>query len=77
MAASVVLANTLTQQTMRHFSAQAPKTATRLQSAVASTIIGAAVVLPFVPPALESKRERDLGHPNANRKQYAPFCCHT
>ena len=25
---------------------------------------------------IESKRERESGHPNATKKHYAPLCCH-
>lgn len=69
------MSSALAQTAIRHFSAQAPKPASRFESAVAGTLIASAVVLPFVPPAIESKKERDLGHPNAMRKHYAPLCC--
>jgi len=68
--------SSLTHTAVRHFSAQAPKPATKLQSTIAGTLITSAVLLPFVPPAIESKRERESGHPNASRKHYAPLCCH-
>ena len=74
--AVTIISNTLAQSAIRHFSAQATKPATKLQSAVAGSMISAAVVLPFVPPALESKREREQGHPNANKKHHAPLCYH-
>jgi len=77
MSVSGVVANSVAHTAVRHFSARAPRPATRLQSAIAGAFITSAVVLPFVPPAIESKRERDSGHPNAARKQhYAPLCCH-
>jgi len=76
MSIASAVTTTLTQTAVRHFSAQAPKPATKLQSAVAGAIITSAVILPFVPPAMESKRERESGHPNAFKKHYAPLCCH-
>ena len=76
MSLSGAVTNTLTHSAVRHFSAQAPKPATRLQSTIAGVLITSAVVLPFVPPAIESKKERDLGHPNASKKHYGPLCCH-
>ena len=77
MAIATTLASSLAQHTMRHFSAQARKPATKAQSAFTSAVIGTAMILPFVPPAIESKRERDHGHPNAYKKHHAPFCCHS
>ena len=72
---SAQLSNNLTQMAVRHFSAQIPRQATKTQQVVATAIISTAVVLPFIPPAIESKRERERGQ-TSKRQHYAPLCCH-
>lgn len=67
---------TIVSQTIRQFSAQAARPISKAQSAMTTTIIASAVALPFVPPALESARERKMGHPNAERKHSVPLCRH-
>ncbi|GAD93543.1 MFS transporter, putative [Paecilomyces variotii No. 5] len=53
--------------TIRHFSAHRPRPDTRASRFVASSCIVSAVVLPFIPPAIESSREKSLGYPNHNK----------
>lgn len=80
MTLSAHLCKNLARQASRHFSAQAPKQATRSQQVTVTTFICSAVLLfcfRSSPPAIVSKRERQQGHPNAHRKQYAPFCWHS
>lgn len=66
----------LTTQAVRAFSAQATRPISRTSSAITTVLVSSAVVLPFVPPTLESVKERRLGHPNANRKHHVPLCRH-
>ncbi|RJE19329.1 hypothetical protein PHISCL_08339 [Aspergillus sclerotialis] len=64
---ALALANPLLRPTVRRFSARRPKPNSRASRVVAMSCIVSAVVLPFVPPALESSRERNLGYPNHNK----------
>jgi hypothetical protein len=75
MTLATVVRSNLTRSTVRQFSARAPEPTTRTQQAVTTSLIASAVLLPFIPPALESRRERLLGHPNA-RKHQTPLCFH-
>jgi hypothetical protein len=52
---------------VRRFSASRPKPNTRTSRIVTMSCIVSAVVLPFVPPALESSREKSLGYPSHNK----------
>ncbi|KAJ9240236.1 hypothetical protein DTO169E5_4024 [Paecilomyces variotii] len=61
--------------TIRHFSARRPRPDSRASRFVASSCIASAVVLPFIPPAIESSREKSLGYPNHN-KSHPPLCFH-
>jgi hypothetical protein len=49
---------------IRHFSVRRPPADTRTSKFVASSCLVSAVLLPFVPPALESFREKDKSCPN-------------
>ncbi|OQD73519.1 hypothetical protein PENDEC_c015G01678 [Penicillium decumbens] len=60
---------------IRHFSAHRPRPDSRTARAVSWTCIVSGVVLPFVPPALESSRQRKSGSPNSN-KHNPPLCFH-
>ena len=64
---TAALATPLLRPTVRHFSAHRPKPNSRASRIVAMSCIVSAVVLPFVPPALESSKERNLGYPNHNK----------
>src|SRR3954451_25284703 len=75
MALATVIRSSLSHSAIRHFSARAPEPTSRTQQAIATSLITSAVLLPFIPPALESRRERSLGHPNA-RKHQTPLCFH-
>ncbi|KAJ5795208.1 hypothetical protein N7457_001807 [Penicillium paradoxum] len=46
---------------IRHFSAQRPRPDSRAARAITMGCIASGVVLPFVPPALESSRHRSSG----------------
>ncbi|KAJ5191569.1 uncharacterized protein N7498_010554 [Penicillium cinerascens] len=52
---------------IRHFSAHRPRPDSRASRAVALSCLVSGVVLPFVPPALESSRQRKSGSPNSNK----------
>ncbi|KAJ5495279.1 hypothetical protein N7539_000395 [Penicillium diatomitis] len=54
---------------VRRFSAHRPQHNTRAVRAVALSCIVSGVVLPFVPPALESSRQRKAG--SSDKKKYA------
>lgn len=58
------------RNSVRHFSAHRPPTDSRTSRFVATSCLVSMVVLPFVPPALESSRERNMGYPHHNK--YAP-----
>jgi hypothetical protein len=60
-----MLASPMLSYAVRHFSSRAPRPETFLQKAITTAAIASGVMIPFIPPALESKRERDNGHPNA------------
>ncbi|EAW24307.1 uncharacterized protein NFIA_038810 [Aspergillus fischeri NRRL 181] len=58
---------------IRHFSVRRPPPDTRTSRFVASSCLVSAVLLPFVPPALESFREKDKTYSN---KPHPPLCFH-
>ncbi|CAI7652016.1 unnamed protein product [Penicillium glandicola] len=51
----------IARPSIRHFSAHRPRPDSRAARAVATGCIVTGVVLPFVPPALESSRQRSSG----------------
>ncbi|PWY79647.1 hypothetical protein BO70DRAFT_293501 [Aspergillus heteromorphus CBS 117.55] len=57
----------LVRPTIRHFSVRRPQPDSRTSRFIASSCLFSAVVLPFVPPALESSREKHNGYPNHNK----------
>ncbi|KAJ5620829.1 hypothetical protein N7510_004813 [Penicillium lagena] len=61
------LAAQLARPSIRHFSAHRPRPDSRAARAVAMSCLVSGVVLPFVPPALESSREKNSGYPNHNK----------
>jgi hypothetical protein len=75
MAIASSIASQIGQNAVRRFSARAPKPNTRMQQAVSLGLITTGVLVPFIPPAVESQKERRLGHPNAG-KHHVPLCCH-
>ncbi|OQE82231.1 hypothetical protein PENNAL_c0037G08777 [Penicillium nalgiovense] len=56
-----ILASQVVRPSIRHFSAHRPRPDSRAARAVAMGCIVSGVVLPFVPPALESSRQRSSG----------------
>ncbi|KAL1989280.1 hypothetical protein VTN96DRAFT_42 [Rasamsonia emersonii] len=72
---STAIAAQLARHSVRHFSAHRPRPDSRTSRFVAMSCIVSAVVLPFIPPALESSREKSLGYPNHN-KSHPPLCFH-
>ncbi|KAJ5831994.1 hypothetical protein N7474_000305 [Penicillium riverlandense] len=69
------IAAQLARPSIRHFSAHRPRPDSRAARAVAMSCLVSGVVLPFVPPALESSREKNSGYPNHN-KPHPPLCFH-
>ncbi|PLN80129.1 hypothetical protein BDW42DRAFT_194721 [Aspergillus taichungensis] len=65
----------MVRPTIRHFSVRRPRPDSRTSRFVTSSCLVSAVVLPFVPPALESSREKKSGYPNHN-KAHPPLCFH-
>lgn len=57
----------MVRPTIRHFSVRRPRPDSRTSRFVTSSCLVSAVVLPFVPPALESSREKKSGYPNHNK----------
>ncbi|EED17943.1 hypothetical protein TSTA_117280 [Talaromyces stipitatus ATCC 10500] len=62
---AVTIASSGLRSSVRHFSAHRPRPDTRTSRFVASSCLVSMVVLPFVPPALESSRERNTGYPHS------------
>ncbi|KAJ5941562.1 hypothetical protein N7516_001730 [Penicillium verrucosum] len=56
-----ILASQIARPSIRHFSAHRPRPDSRVARAIAMGCIVSGVVLPFVPPALESSRQRSSG----------------
>ncbi|PWY86445.1 hypothetical protein BO94DRAFT_535601 [Aspergillus sclerotioniger CBS 115572] len=65
----------LVRPTIRHFSVHRPRPDSRTARFITGSCLISAVVLPFVPPALESSREKSNGYPNHN-KPHPPLCFH-
>ncbi|KAF7596573.1 hypothetical protein BBP40_000973 [Aspergillus hancockii] len=63
----------IVRPTIRHFSVRRPRPDTRTARFVTSSCLFSAVVLPFIPPALESSRARSTGGTN---KPHPPLCFH-
>ncbi|KAJ5562982.1 hypothetical protein N7535_002572 [Penicillium sp. DV-2018c] len=59
---------------IRHFSAHRPRPDSRAARAISMGCIASGVVLPFVPPALESSRQKSSGTPSS--AQNPPLCFH-
>ncbi|KAJ5851364.1 uncharacterized protein N7529_010749 [Penicillium soppii] len=53
--------SSVARPSIRHFSAHRPRPDSRATRAITMGFIVSGVVLPFVPPALESSRQRSLG----------------
>ncbi|KAI2793922.1 hypothetical protein POX_a00510 [Penicillium oxalicum] len=70
-----VMAAQITRPLIRRFSAHRPQPDTRAARAVAMSCIVSGVVLPFVPPALESSRQRN-GNSSEKTKPHPPLCFH-
>ncbi|KAL4894509.1 hypothetical protein BDV59DRAFT_12195 [Aspergillus ambiguus] len=56
----------MVRPTIRHFSVRRPQPDTRTSRFVTHSCLFSAVVLPFIPPALESSREKNQGYPTHN-----------
>ncbi|RAH85047.1 hypothetical protein BO86DRAFT_396679 [Aspergillus japonicus CBS 114.51] len=70
-----MIAIQLARPTIRHFSVHRPRPDTRTSRFITSSCLFSAVVLPFIPPALESSREKSKGYPTHN-KPHPPLCFH-
>ncbi|KAJ5992561.1 hypothetical protein N7451_008285 [Penicillium sp. IBT 35674x] len=72
---AAVIASQIARPSIRHFSAHRPRPDSRAARAVAMTCIISGVALPFVPPALESSRQRNSSSP-INNQPHPPLCFH-
>ncbi|KAJ5689282.1 hypothetical protein N7462_003674 [Penicillium macrosclerotiorum] len=72
---AAVLAAQLARPSIRHFSAHRPRPDSRTSRAIAMSCLISGVVLPFVPPAIESSRQRTSGSPDL-KKPHPPLCFH-
>ncbi|KAE8135516.1 hypothetical protein BDV38DRAFT_284781 [Aspergillus pseudotamarii] len=59
--------------TIRHFSVRRPQPDSRTSRFVTSSCLFSAVVLPFVPPALESSRAKNTDGPNCSHTRRSVF----
>ncbi|CAI7624784.1 unnamed protein product [Penicillium bialowiezense] len=66
--------SSVTRPSIRHFSAHRPRPDSRAARAVTMGFIVSGVVLPFVPPAMESSRQRSLDMPSSAKNP--PLCFH-
>ncbi|KAJ5775161.1 uncharacterized protein N7511_000172 [Penicillium nucicola] len=64
----------LARPSIRHFSAHRPRPDSRIARAISLGCIVSGVVLPFVPPALESSRQRNSGLTSVGKNP--PLCFH-
>lgn len=64
---AAVIASQLARPSIRHFSARRPRPDSRASRAVAMSCLVSGVVLPFVPPALESSRQKSSGAANPTK----------
>ncbi|KAJ5104660.1 hypothetical protein NUU61_002007 [Penicillium alfredii] len=64
----------LARPSIRRFSAHRPRPDTRAARAVTMSCLVSGVVLPFVPPALESSRQKNSGLTSS--KPHPPLCFH-
>ncbi|KAL1953011.1 hypothetical protein VTO42DRAFT_3761 [Malbranchea cinnamomea] len=71
---ALALASGAFRTSVRRFSARPPKPETRAQRFLAASCIASGVFLPFVPPALESSREKKS--PTRQGPKYPPLCFH-
>ncbi|KKZ66352.1 hypothetical protein EMCG_07953 [[Emmonsia] crescens] len=58
---------TMLRASIRQFSARAPKPETRAHRLLTMSGIASLVAVPFIPPAIQSSREKKLGNPHANK----------
>lgn len=57
--------SSVTRPSIRHFSAHRPRPDSRAARAITMGFLVSGVVLPFVPPAMESSRQRGLDMPTS------------
>ncbi|KAJ5708937.1 hypothetical protein N7493_010271 [Penicillium malachiteum] len=69
-----VFSTQIIRPAIRHFSANRPRPDSRLSRAIAMACIASGVILPFIPPAIESSRIRKSGVPS--NKTLPPLCFH-
>ncbi|BDD58753.1 hypothetical protein MAP00_004006 [Monascus purpureus] len=72
---TVLISGQFLRPTVRYFSVRRPQPVTRASRAVTMFCLVSAVVIPFIPPAIESSREKRKGYPNHN-KPLPPLCFH-
>lgn len=64
---AITIAAHLAQPSVRHFSGHRPRPHSRTARAVALSYLISGVLVPFIPPALESLRQKNLDFPDRNK----------
>ncbi|KAE8382510.1 hypothetical protein BDV26DRAFT_288542 [Aspergillus bertholletiae] len=72
---AITITAQLAHPSVRHFSAHRPRHHSRTARAVAMSYLIFGIVIPFIPPALESLRQKNLDFPDSN-KPHPPLCFH-
>jgi len=64
---ATIIGSQLAQSSIRHFSAHRRRPDSRTARVVAMSYLISGVVLPFIPPAIESSRQKNSGFPDSNK----------
>ncbi|BCS26881.1 uncharacterized protein APUU_51592A [Aspergillus puulaauensis] len=72
---AVSIAAQLAHPSVRHFSGYRPRPRSRTARAVAMSYLISGVVIPFIPPALETLRQKNSEFPDS-KKPHPPLCFH-
>ncbi|KAL5366634.1 hypothetical protein BJX96DRAFT_180909 [Aspergillus floccosus] len=72
---AIATAAQITHPSIRHFSAHRSRPQSRTARIVAMSYLVSGSVIPFIPPALESLRQKNSNLPD-NNKVHPPLCYH-
>ncbi|KAJ5504958.1 hypothetical protein N7463_007832 [Penicillium fimorum] len=72
---TTIIGAQLATSSVRHFSTHRPRPNSRTTRVVVMSYLIFSVVLPFVAPALESSRQKNLKFPDSN-EPHLPLCFH-
>lgn len=64
---AITIATQLARPSVRHFSAYRPRPHIRTARAVAMSYLISGVVIPFIPPALETLRQKNSEFPDSKK----------